>query len=93
MNHISKNVAMNSRCLMMYSDYLLNKCYQFKNNNAFIKTGTVPGTKPIAVFCSVYCDDCNGSCMNSRYATKLAKPFIECSKLCNDNIYNDCICL
>lgn len=85
----------------MYSDYLLNKCYQFKNNNAV--------ATPIAVFCSVYCEDCNGSCMNSRYSllknVKLAKPVtpvtpvtpakpvLECSKLCYDNLYNDCICL
>jgi hypothetical protein len=110
MNNISKSVIMNNRSLVMYTDYLLNKCYQFKNNNAVAKTGTAPGantcTVPIAVFCSVYCDDCNGTCMNSKYSllknVKLAalaalatpaKPVLECSKLCNDNVYNDCICL
>ena len=107
---------MNNRSLVMYTDYLLNKCYQFKNNNAVATasatTGTTPIATPIAVFCSVYCEDCNGSCMNSRYSllknVKLtkpvtpvtpvtlattAKPVLECSKLCYDNVYNDCICL
>ena len=94
---------MNNRSLVMYTDYLLNKCYQFKNNNAVVTPGATTGTTPIAVFCSVYCDDCNGTCMNSRYSllknvkpattAKLAKPLNECSKLCYDNLYNDCICL
>lgn len=115
MNNISKSVMMNNRSLVMYTDYLLNKCYQFKNNNAVATASATTGTTPIAVFCSVYCEDCNGSCMNSRYSllknVKLAKPaapaapvtpvtpakqalpVLECSKLCYDNVYNDCICL
>ena len=104
MNNISKSVAMNKGTLIMYSDYLLNKCFKFNNDKvtpityatyATYAKATVP--KTIAVFCSVYCDDCNGTCVNSRYSlvnsVKTTKPLNDCSKMCYDNVYNDCICL
>ena len=82
---ISKSVLMNNNCLLMYADYILNKCYQFKKTNA--NTGAKAAPKTIAMFCSVYCDDCNGSCMNAK------KPVNRYSMMCNDNANNDCICL
>jgi hypothetical protein len=115
---ISNNILMNKSTLMMYTDYLLNKCYQFKTENAVgksanagDKTGDKTGSQAISLFCSVYCDNCNGSCVNSRYSlvnsryslvnsryslmtnTNPSKPANECSKMCYDNVYNDCICL
>ena len=93
---ISNNILMNKSTLMMYTDYLLNKCYQFKTANAVGTadgtTGRTIGDKPggkigspvITLFCSVYCDDCNGSCVNSRYS--LVKPLNNCSKMCNENV-------
>jgi len=118
---ISNNILMNKSTLMMYTDYLLNKCYQFKTENAGDKSanagdktanaggktanaGGKTGSQAIALFCSVYCDNCNGSCVNSRYSlmnsryslmtnANPAKPANECSKMCYDNVYNDCICL
>jgi hypothetical protein len=82
---ISKSVLMNNNCLLMYADYILNKCNQFKKTNA--NTGAKAAPKTIAMFCSVYCDDCNGSCMNAK------KPANRYSMMCNDNANNDCICL
>ena len=88
---ISKSVLMNNNCLFMYADYILNKCYQFKKTNANApvnaNTGAKAAPKTIAMFCSVYCDDCNGSCMNAK------KPVNRYSMMCNDNANNDCICL
>jgi hypothetical protein len=88
---ISKSVLMNNNCLFMYADYILNKCYQFKKTNVNApvnaNTGAKAVPKTIAMFCSVYCDDCNGSCMNAM------KPVNRYSMMCNDNANNNCICL
>lgn len=86
MSNIVKGVVMNNKYLMLYNEYLLNNMYNLAS-----------------VAC---CNNCNGSCITSNCSGRsdkyrLVKEFNKskvsasplCSKLCSDNIHNDCICL
>ncbi len=54
MNNIVKGVIMNNKYLLMYKEYLLNT--RFRTNNRVQSS--------LSISC---CDNCNGSCINSKY--------------------------
>lgn len=81
MNNIRKCVIIDIKYLLKYKEFLLNKKYQ------------------LAKYCTICCDNCNGSCMNSKFThinninNNIKLRMMICSNNCNENIYNDCICL
>lgn len=96
MSNIVKCIVMNNKYLMLYNEYMLNNMY----NLAKRRQNVACCASAASVAC---CDDCNGSCITSDSSGKyrLVKEFNKskvsasplCSKLCSDNIHNDCICL
>ena len=81
MNNIRKCVIIDIKYLLKYKEFLLNKKYQ------------------LAKYCTICCDNCNGSCMNNNFThisninNNIKLRMMTCSNNCNENIYNDCICL
>ena len=102
MSNIVKGVVMNNKYLMLYNEYLLNNMY----NLAKRRQNVACCASAASVAC---CDNCNGSCITSNGSGssgrsgkyRLVKEFNKskvsasplCSKLCSENIHNDCICL
>lgn len=103
MNNIRKCVIIDIKYLLKYKEFLLNKKYQLANKKAIQ-----------AKFCTICCDDCDGSCMNSNFthisnisninninnianinniSNNITLRMMTCSNNCNENVYNDCICL
>jgi hypothetical protein len=98
MSNIVKGVVMNNKYLLLYKEYMLNNIYNLAKTRQNVCRAASGGC----------CDDCNGSCItrnakgsggSGKY--RLVKEFnkskvnslLLCSKLCSDNIHNDCICL
>ena len=105
MSNIVKGVVMNNKYLMLYNEYLLNNMYNLARtrHNVACCASAASTTSSTSVAC---CDNCNGSCITSNGSGRsgkyrLVKEFNKskvsasslCSKLCSDNIHNDCICL
>lgn len=94
MSNIVKGVVMNNKYLMLYNEYMLNNMFYL----AKTRQNVCCSASDASVAC---CDNCNGSCITSGSKYRLVKEFNKsrpsasslCSKLCSDNIHNDCICL
>jgi hypothetical protein len=108
MNNIVKGVVMNNKYLLLYKEYMLNNMYHLTNSNNRARanvctlccddcngsciSGNSNKYKLIKMF--KYPNALTVVKPNSLTVVKLnTMSLLLCSKLCSENVHNDCICL